>query len=238
MPDVAYTAERDQSLDFHAISVANSWSQIYTRPDLQVSELSDLSGLRVALLSGGVQEGFLDDLAAQEGLQFTKVPVNSLSDGYQAVVDGEADAVVTNSFFAAHNGSKYKLRESPIVFLPSTLYFAAPSDRNADLLQAIDANLADMKADPASVYYSAVRRAVSGPQPTGLPDWVAWTVIGLLALAALIAGVAGLLRHQVRVRTAELERATDERRSSAATSKSWSTSELRNCAPPRTRRND
>lgn len=210
MPDVAFTAERDERLDFHDVSVANSWSQIYTRPDLQITELTGLAGLRVALLTGGVQEAFLDDLAAEQGLVFTKVPVTSLADRYQAVVDGQADSVVTNSFFAAYNGSAYQLRESPIVFLPSSLYIAAPGGRNADVLRAIDLNLAEMKDDLGSAYYAAIRQAMSGPQQVGLPDWVVWSVAGLLALALLVSAIALLLRYQVRARTAALQRATEE----------------------------
>jgi ABC-type amino acid transport substrate-binding protein len=36
MPDVAYSEERSRRFDFHAVSVASSWSQIYSRADVPV----------------------------------------------------------------------------------------------------------------------------------------------------------------------------------------------------------
>jgi len=50
MPDVAFSVERAQRFDFHKISAANSWSQVYCRPELNVQSIADLAGKRVAIL--------------------------------------------------------------------------------------------------------------------------------------------------------------------------------------------
>jgi ABC-type amino acid transport substrate-binding protein len=50
MPDVAFSTERARRFDFHKVSVANSWSQVYAQPDLKVQTLEDLGGMRVAIL--------------------------------------------------------------------------------------------------------------------------------------------------------------------------------------------
>ncbi|BCU05790.1 hypothetical protein Atep_04670 [Allochromatium tepidum] len=57
MPDVAFSGERAQRFDFHQVSVASSWSQIYSRPELPIHTINDLAGKRVAVLQGGIQQG-------------------------------------------------------------------------------------------------------------------------------------------------------------------------------------
>jgi hypothetical protein len=71
------------------------------------------------------------------------------------VAAGHADAMVTNSFSAARLASRYRLRESPLIFLANNLYFAAPEGRNADLLARIDVHLGAWRHQPDSIYYDA-----------------------------------------------------------------------------------
>ncbi len=52
MPDVAYSAQREQHFDFHQIPVMHSWSQIYRHPSVPINSILDLEGKRVALLGG------------------------------------------------------------------------------------------------------------------------------------------------------------------------------------------
>ncbi len=205
MPDVAFSTERALRFDFHNVSVASSWSQIYTPPHFKVHSIADLSGKRVAMLQGGIQQSFFAQLMASGNYRYVPVPVESLDQGYAAVVAGEADAVVTNSFFAARNGDKYKLQETPIVFLPSNLYFASGKGRNVELLAQIDLHLTRWRRDPDSVYFTALHRAMAAPQEVLLPNWALWSLSGGTAVVLLLLGISLLLRWQVAQRTRELE---------------------------------
>ncbi|MFP5410415.1 MAG: response regulator [Gammaproteobacteria bacterium] len=204
MPDVAYSSERAQRFDFHHVSVASSWSQVYVRPDLPVHSVADLAGMRVAILQGGIQQSFFTQLMASGGHVWQQVPVQTLAQGYEAVAAGEADAVVTNSFFAARNASQYRLQETPIVFLPSNLYFAAGKGRNADLLTRIDDHLTRWRSDSGSIYFDALRRSMAAAPEVLVPRWVMWSFggfgIGLLSLM----GLSLLLRWKVDQRTRDL----------------------------------
>ncbi|MDX5363570.1 MAG: response regulator [Pseudazoarcus pumilus] len=204
MPDVAFTAERAQRFDFHRMSVVSSWSQVYSHPFRNISGLSDLQDARIALLRGGVQFGFLQQLLAGSDIQFRPVLVDSLEQGYEAVERGDADAVVTNSFFAARNGSRYRLVETPIVFLPSTLYFATDKDANPDLLDRIDHHLARWRRDSGSVYYSALQNAMAAPPEVLVPRWVQISLAGLVGGLLLLVAASMLLRRQVDLRTRQL----------------------------------
>lgn len=210
MPDVAYSAERAQQYDFHTASVASSWSQVYVQPGLKVYSLADLADKRIALLQGGIQQNFFDQLMAGAEYRYRPVAVSSLEQGYAAVLTGRADAVVTNSFFAARNGARYDLQETPIVFLPSNLYFATAKGRNADLLERIDAHLHAWRTDPESPYFTALHRAMAAPPELLLPVWVRWLLTALGSGAVLLLLLSALLRWQVGQRTHALTQTTRE----------------------------
>jgi len=208
MPDVAYSEERDRRFDFHAVSVASSWSQIYTAEGLRVRTMADLAGKRIALLRSGVQQPFVARMAAEAGVAYQSVLVDTLMQGYEAVASGRADAMVANSFSAARLAPRYHLRETPLIFLASNLYFAAPEGRNADLLARIDAHLGAWRQQPNSIYYDATRRALAAPQPVATPPWFEWLLGGLAVTLLLLAAHGLLLRWRVAQRTAELSRTT------------------------------
>lgn len=235
MPDVAFSGERAARFDFHSVSVASSWSQIYGAPGLKVATLADLDGKRVAILRGGIQQSFFDRLMIGSEYRYERILVSSLDEGYEAVVASQADAVVTNSFFAARNGRKYRLQETPIVFLPSNLYFATGKQRNADLLGRIDEYLTEWRRSSDSPYFKALYRAMSSPPQVLLPVWVQWSLAGLGAGLVLLFALSVLLRWQVEQRTRALVRTARNSSTNATISNAWWPSGRTNCGRPRTR---
>jgi len=205
MPDVAFSAERAKIFSFHKFSVASSWSQIYAHPSRNIQALPDLAGMRITVLEGGIQAPFIAQLLDNGEIPYQLLKVKSLDEGYQLVRDEQADAVVTNSFFAAHNGQKYSLVETPIVFLPSTLYFATAKGQNADLLEGIDKHLVNWRHDAESVYFDALHRAMAMPPEVLAPRWLLWSLAGAGGVLLLLLAVSFLLRQQVALRTRELE---------------------------------
>ena len=210
MPDVAFSPERAQQFDFHKVSVASSWSQVYSHPDRVFLSITDLAGMRVAILQGGIQQSFFAQLMTGSKIGYQPLPVKTLDEGYQAVIDGRADAVVSNSFFAARNGHKYRLTETPIIFLPSNLYFATDKGRNADLLERIDAHLIDWRQDADSIYFDALHRAMAAAPELLVPRWVRWLLISLGVGLLLLLALSLLLRQQVALRTRALVATTKE----------------------------
>ncbi|WP_417067080.1 diguanylate cyclase domain-containing protein [Niveibacterium terrae] len=216
MPDVAFSVERTQHYDFHRISVTSQWSQVYCAPRLKVLSLADLAGKRVAILEGGIQKPLFDNLMASENLRYRPILVSTFDQGFAAVMAGEADAVATNSLFAAYNGRKYKLLETPIIFRPSNLYFATGKGRNADLLRRIDAHLADWRIDADSIYFEALHRAMAASPEMLVPHWMMWSLLGLGGSLLLLGSLSLLLRRQVGQRTRALETITRELESQRA----------------------
>ncbi len=210
MPDVSFSNERAEYLDFHHIAVVNGWSQVYTHPQSRALTIADLQGKRVAILDGSIQRPFFDQLMASSGYRYQPIAVKSLDTGFQAVLDGTADAVISTIFFAGRNGSKYGLRETPVVFLPTSLYFASGKGRNAQLLERIDANLMQWRRNANSVYFQALYRAMAPPPELSVPYWVQYIVAGMGVSLLLLAAATFLLRWQVKQRTARLLQTTRE----------------------------
>jgi len=197
MPDVAYSANRNSHFDFHAIPVAHSWSGVLVPPRTPILTLPDLAGRRIAVLRGAVQEDALARMMAGAGLEYAPVGVASLAEGFEAVRQGKADAVVANSFYAGRHGPRYGLRETPIVFNPASLFFAVAKGRNGDLLEGIDRHLERWRQDSASVYFDALKRTMAPPPAQVVPMELRWLLTGAAGLLLILVPASLFLRRKV-----------------------------------------
>jgi ABC-type amino acid transport substrate-binding protein len=78
MPDVAFTAERDEKFSFHKIQVLSSWFQAYARSDRGIRSILDLNGKRIAILDRSVQQEAFTRFSQGFGLRITLVPVQDI----------------------------------------------------------------------------------------------------------------------------------------------------------------
>jgi PAS domain S-box-containing protein len=137
------------------------------------------------------------------------VPTVTLEEAFTLVAAGSADVAIANRYFGDYFFQQYGLRKTPIVFQPSTLFYAVAKGRNADVLAAIDRRLKAWIQEPSSPYYQAISHWTQpAPAPVSsvpLYAYVAIATIGALLLLA-IGGVL-LLARQVRARTRRLRQA-------------------------------
>jgi len=204
MPDVALTERRDRRFAFHHVPVAHSWSVILTREDAAAMDLRELDQRRIAVLAGAVQGGALETMMDGLGLSYTAVPYPSFAQAFAAVRDGAADAVAANSFFASFYARQYRLRQTPVVFNPAALYYAAPDGDPRGLLAAIDTHLERWRYEEDSVYYSALNAAMVPAQEPVVPPVLRNALYAVAGLFITFLAASGLLRWQVRRRTAQL----------------------------------
>ena len=204
MPDVAYSAVRAQRFDFHQTPALYSWSQIYRRSGVSITSPFDLNNKRVALLGGGIQAGGFETMVHGFGLKVETIPTASLDEAFRLVQQGRADAAVANHYFGEFNAQAYHLVETPVVFQPSRLFYVTARGRNAELLAAIDRHLSAWEKDPASPYYTIIKRWGGEVQPTFVPPYV-WRILLAMTLLmlAFLAGTV-ILRRQVRQKTRQL----------------------------------
>ena len=204
MPDVAVSDSRSERFDFHLQPALFSWSQIYERDGTELLSLLDMAGRRIALLQGSVQLEYLSDLAMNFGIQVDWVLSASMEDAFQSVVNGSADAVVSNHYFGDLRAAELGLVKTPIIFQPVQLYYAIADPRLQPVLDAIDRNILLWKTDPQSPYFSAINQWSVEQTSRTLPVWVLWGV-AVLAAALLMALAFGmLLRARVADKTRSL----------------------------------
>lgn len=210
MPDVAYTPERAALFDFHATPALLSWSQIYAHPSVTIRSALDLKGLRIAVLEGSVQQDYLRNLMGGFGLKAELVSLNSLQEAFALAANGGVDAAVANRFFGDLQARHFKLSPTPVLFLPTQLFFATGKGKNADLIATIEASLLAWQADSDSQYFEVLKRWMGGSQQTLVPSLVWWALGGLGGVLAFALGASWFLRREVAEKTRSL-RASEDR---------------------------
>lgn len=210
MPDVAYTAERERIFSFHKTPVLTVWSQVYARRGSGIQSILDLNGKRVAALEQTIQLETFKRLTNSFGLNITLIPVPDYKTEFEMIAAGRVDAGLTNRLYGLMYARKSGLEDTPVMFDPAPFFFAARRDSSRGLPDAIDRRLSEMKNDPRSAYYAAMKRWTSEEVQFRLPAWL--QVLGLVLGVVLLMSVGGsfVLRHKVNARTREL-RTSEER---------------------------
>jgi diguanylate cyclase (GGDEF)-like protein/PAS domain S-box-containing protein len=205
LPDVAHSDSREADLDFHQIPVLHSWSQFYRRPDVAVESILDLAGKRIAVLQDSVQQEYLATLLANFDISSEFVNISSFEQGFRLVAAGKADVIAVNRHFGDFYGKQYHLTATPLMFLPSRLFYASAKGRHPELLAAIDRHLLTWKNQPSSSYFKTLEHwGAHHPEPL-IPPALRWMLAGLLLALVLASSFAYLLRKQVKKRTLELQ---------------------------------
>lgn len=212
MPDVAETAERRETFDFHEEPMLHSWSQVYARTGHKVESLLDLKDKRVVVLRDSVQRTYLQDMRKGLGVPFELVEVQALDEGFRQVASGQADLVIANHRYGDRQAIRFRLAPTPIILQPAALFLAASKRKNLQTeLGLIDAQLRRWKTDPDSAYYQVLYKWSGGREVSyRLSTPMIWGMVGTFG-ALLIALFFGfLLKRRVRRVTADLQNSRDE----------------------------
>ncbi|MEJ2478943.1 MAG: transporter substrate-binding domain-containing protein, partial [Acidihalobacter sp.] len=205
MPDVALTQSRSETMSFGDVPALYSWSELYRNRQAQLTSIRDLSGKRVAVLAGSVQQTYLANMIHSFGIRGAKlVPVDSLSQGFRMAASGQVAAVAANNFFGGAEAERRGLDSTPILFQPTQLFFVTAKGRNGTLLKAVDRYLGQWENEPGSPYYRVLERWKVTPERVVVPVWL-WWGLGALGGSLLLALIAVLLqRREVAEKTRSL----------------------------------
>lgn len=205
LPDVAWNEERAERFAFHKEPVMHSWSQLYQREGLNVEAIFDLAQMRVAVVEGSMQQSYLAAVTQRFAIPVTWVPSSNSSEGFQLVSSGEADLVASNHLFGNWRAHDYGLRETPVIFLPVRLFYAASPQLSEDVLDRIDVVLRRWKQDADSRYFDTlVAWRAQAPLSPLLPTWLWWWGGLLTLLLALALGGNVLLKRRVALNRDQL----------------------------------
>ena len=184
LPDVAMTPSRKQFISTHSEPALLSWSKIYTRSGANIRDIFDLENKRIAVVEDSVQQSYLTDIATGFDTPLILVPVESFEKGFEQVLNAEVDAVASNQFFGDNYVMDKALDSTPIVFMPTELYYAVPKGQHRDVLRVIDSRLKSLKGNSKSAYYQILDQYAPTASFIKLPNWI-WYIIAALLLSTV-----------------------------------------------------
>lgn len=210
MPDVAYTSEREKIYDFHKVPVLTVWSQVYAPRGSGIQSILDLNGKKIAVLEQTIQMETFTRLTNSFGLKITLIPVADYKTEFQMVAAGKVDAGLTNRLYGLMNARKFGLEDTPVMFDPAPMFFAINKGSDSQLGEVIDRHLTELKKDPRSAYYAAMKRWTSEEVKYDIPRWL--QIVGLVLGVVLIMSLVGsvVLKYRVTSRTRELKMINQE----------------------------
>ncbi len=206
MPDVAPSPSRRAIFSFNSVPVALAWSQLYGPAELNIMEIVELEGHRIAVLDQSAQQHYLQELLTDRQLDIEIHSVDSMIGALEAVSNGDADIAATNNFFGGRMAGHFGLLETPITFDHTSLHFAAPAGSHADVLAAIDTYIDEWKKDPDSPYFSAILSAITLPEQPGAPTWLYPAATASIAVATVSVLLLYLMRGRLRSQSMRLIR--------------------------------
>ncbi|MDP3179075.1 MAG: histidine kinase dimerization/phosphoacceptor domain -containing protein, partial [Spirochaetaceae bacterium] len=122
----------------------------------------------------------------------------------EAIARDIADAGVCIYSLGSDLARRYPVEATAISFSPIALGFAVTEGKNADLIAAIDREMASMVTDPGSEYSALTKKWTARLLPSRIPPWVPWGLAILLLSASLFAVLALMLRKTVAAKTRHL----------------------------------
>jgi two-component system cell cycle sensor histidine kinase/response regulator CckA len=210
---IAFSQERATRYDFNQETILANWGHVYIPSGSGAATFTDLHNQRVAVLTDDIHTRAFEELMIGFDIPFEPVVVESYLEVFKALESGAADAGVVNRVFALQHEYDYRVQSSAMIFNPIEVRWAAIKGTQPDLLDKIDRNLANWKKDQGSVYYKTLDHWFGGAGQgwRTIPGWLKWLLVLVSGGMALIIVGNLMLRHQVRLRTSELQAEVAER---------------------------
>jgi PAS domain S-box-containing protein len=203
---VPYQPELEQRMKFSRETVISTWAQIFTSEGQTIQSVLDLAKHSVGLVRDDPYNEELRRVISGFNVECTFVEFNNYGEIFEALGNRWVDAGIIDRFYGYGHEPRGRVAQSPVLFSPVQLRFAASPKAPASLIDAIDYHMAAMKREPKSFYYTQLEHLVSESQHLEIPLIVWWSLGSGAALLLILMGAGMVLRIQVKNRTAELVR--------------------------------
>jgi len=205
--DVFASPERQQIFKFNKISLIDSWLEVYARHSLVISSILEFNGKKIAVLKGSMQEKYLEnELKQLLGIDFTLLTYPDYQATQAAVLQGEADLLVSSRFFFFSGERNSDIEAKNIVFSPSGTHIAFKKDLDQKIIEIIDNRISEMKNNPHSAFYHSLEYWLNGNRSYFFMTYFYPVLITLLILITILISFSMLLKKKVKSKTAELAR--------------------------------
>ena len=204
LPAVAFSKEREEFLDFTNETVIANWGEVYTSANVVVTSLIELEGKKIAVKQGDIHFLFLKRMVENFNISCRFIEADEYETVFEMLNANYVNIGVVNRLYGNEIKGKYNVRDTPIIFNPIEMRFAASEQKKDEVLNKIDVYLAAAKNDQNSVYYQAINRWLVIDTEKKIPRWF-WQLLGVgMGSALLLLSATLLFRSQVKKRTNEL----------------------------------
>ena len=212
MVDVGVTPARQEKFVFSRETVLLSWTRIYTKSGSDIQTILDLEGKTVAGLKGSY------DLNGPEGLKAVTnkfeidcniIEMEDYVSIFQGLENNEIDAGVVDKDFGNIHDRDFNIEKTSIILQPAYMQFAfsKESELTPYLIKKIDAQIKELKEDNNSIYYRSMANYLSGQEKiTTFPLWLKILLASVFFLLVIFFIFINMLRHQVKKKTAQLQK--------------------------------
>ncbi len=211
MVTIAWSDPRAKIYDYNQVNAIAVWGTLYTPQDTEIESFFDLEDKKIAVMRRDIHYKALRNMLKNFGINVNFVEVDNFDKVFNLLKNHNVDAGVVGSMYAIGKENKFRVHASPLVFNPIRVHYAAAKDTHADLLQAIDLHLGELKKDRSSLYYQALERWLGVVGKSGTPAWVKPTLLAVTTAICFMLAFILLLRSQVKTRTRHLENEVTER---------------------------
>ncbi|MDU0459565.1 MAG: PAS domain S-box protein [Geobacteraceae bacterium] len=212
LPNVAFTPERAQFMDYGKVPLLTVWAELYVPEGAGIENIRDLNGKMVALMKGDFNAANFKNLVEKFSIPCRIAEYNNYDEVFKAVANRQADGGIVNNTFGAAKQNDYRLKSSGVIFNPFDIFFTVAKGQNAVILAKLDQYLGEWRKSENSPYHRARERWAHGTASTIRVNhpWMINTAVGLAALLCITAVFLFILRIEVRRKTIALANAMEE----------------------------
>jgi len=208
---IGYTPEREKYMDFPKEYLLLNWGVLYRQKGSNLTSLLELEGKSVSALKGDVYLTGFRELVRQFNVNVKIEEVDKYSKVFKAVESGAVAAGVGGNLYGLLNEDGRRAEQTPVIFAPIKVGYAVNEGKNSDLIAALDRNIAEMKADKASIYHHRLEHLL-GKKDTKIPKEAYWALSGVVAALFIAVIWNFMLKRQVRAKTEDLVAEIGERK--------------------------
>jgi PAS domain S-box-containing protein len=201
---IAYSHERAKKFDYTYETVITNWAQVYVKRSSEIKSLLDLDTKKIATKMDDIHLFAIRDLTSKFNMKCRILEADAYDTVLELIENNRVQAGVVNRLFGVENKANYLVQETPIMFNPIEVRYAAPKSLSVDLLSTIDIHLRKMQTEKDPFYTQTMNRWLLSQSAWDLPEWVKYTAAGIGFMLFMFAAMNLTLRGKVNKRTKAL----------------------------------
>ena len=187
------------------------WGQLFVTHGKTINSINQIKGSKIGLVTNEAKGKSFITHMSDLGIPFEEVYFSNFKEVIAAVINETIFAGVANNTIVATNPN---IVPTGVVFAPSSAYSTtgAKNVKMIPLVKQFNLRMTELKSDPNSYYWSLYQKWFSPTriETTIIPNWLVWLMIIFAIGMVSFFIISQILRHQVKARTADLERAHNE----------------------------